>query len=321
VLFDGIVPNDIAQGNTGDCWFLAATATYAEYPNGIRGLFKEQEKSEDGSYTVKLYNYGTDDWEDVTIDDYIPVGPDGTPAFTKPNGDEMWVMLLEKAFAKFVGSYAAISGGNPGYAWIAFSGITAGHMYWPPSKSPTGDWLHLHFDADKTLQQYGEKDPMNLGFYYGPQYGDDGTIESMFGILLQVYTSNDVAACTWFGGNGLVPKHVYSFIGIWSDPDETTKLLAFRNPYAWDSDEWQGDWGDNSDMWEERSDLKEKLNPSSGPYADGIFWMDEEDFERNVESIMVWPVEGLSRAGTTAGGSAMRSLMSVFGAQKPPIGA
>ena len=47
------------------------------------------------------------------VDDMIPVTR-GTcaPIFAKPHGKELWVALLEKAFAKFVGSYSALDGGH-----------------------------------------------------------------------------------------------------------------------------------------------------------------------------------------------------------------
>lgn len=45
------------------------------------------------------------EWVWVEIDDYIPC-KQGTkdPKFAQPHGNELWVMLLEKAFAKFCGS-------------------------------------------------------------------------------------------------------------------------------------------------------------------------------------------------------------------------
>ena len=50
---------------------------------------------------------------EVVVDDYIPVTPQNTPLFAKPaGGREIWVMILEKAWAKLHGSYGAIVGNN-----------------------------------------------------------------------------------------------------------------------------------------------------------------------------------------------------------------
>eukprot|EP00929_Paragymnodinium_shiwhaense_P009503 TRINITY_DN113699_c0_g1_i1.p1 TRINITY_DN113699_c0_g1~~TRINITY_DN113699_c0_g1_i1.p1 ORF type:complete len:360 (+),score=49.61 TRINITY_DN113699_c0_g1_i1:39-1118(+) len=293
-LFKGILPCDVMQGNTGDCWLLAAIAAYAEYPSAVRKLFSHEEKSEDGCYTVSLYDMEAGDWESLEIDDLIPTAGK-RPAFAKPNGGELWVMLLEKAFAKFVGSYAAISGGNPAYAFIAFSGCTDGLSYWPPTepRNTTGSWLRLHVDCQKAVDEGKAKDPMGLGFWYGPQYGDDAEVEDIFAVMFEAYSNNYVAACTWKNGNnGLVVKHVYSFIGIYDNGDGI-RLLAFRNPYAWNSDEWLGDWSDKSSKWEEHPDLKEELLGDGD--ADGVFWMSLEDFEANVGAVILWPIEGLTR--------------------------
>jgi calpain-15 len=49
--------------------------------------------------------------------------------------------------------------------------------------------------------------------------------------------------------------------------------LKVRNP--WGKHEWNGDWGDQSDLWTD--ELKQMLNYEEAD--DGIFWMNFEDFK------------------------------------------
>jgi calpain-15 len=53
----------------------------------------------------------------VTVDDYFPCHPDGGPIFSICKGSELWIMILEKAYAKLHGSYLSLRGG---YAIEAF---------------------------------------------------------------------------------------------------------------------------------------------------------------------------------------------------------
>ena len=57
------------------------------------------------------------------MDDRIPCRR-GTrePLFAKPHGAELWTMVLEKAVAKFCGSYAALAGGFSVWAWQVMTG-------------------------------------------------------------------------------------------------------------------------------------------------------------------------------------------------------
>ena len=56
------------------------------------------------------------------------------PLFAKPNGNELYVLLLEKAFAKFAGSYSKLIGGCECYAWGNMTGETA-QQAWVPQKN------------------------------------------------------------------------------------------------------------------------------------------------------------------------------------------
>jgi hypothetical protein len=139
-VFQGsISANDIKQGQLGDCWFLSTVATLTEFPNLIKEMFQDdfiqQGSTEDrenagvstvGLYHLRFYKGGIETI--VRVDDYFPCGsgpnmPDCYgPLFSKSNGDELWVMLVEKAFAKIHGSYIAIEAGQPHEALMDLTG-------------------------------------------------------------------------------------------------------------------------------------------------------------------------------------------------------
>lgn len=101
----------------GDCYFLCALSVIAEKSELVKRLFHNSEVSEYGLYAVWLNING--EWTSVVIDDYFPC-IDNSPAFSRANG--LWVMLLEKAYAKVYGSYLNIEGGNPAIAMRDLTG-------------------------------------------------------------------------------------------------------------------------------------------------------------------------------------------------------
>lgn len=50
-------------------------------------------------------------WKVIKLDEYFPFLKD-KPALSKSHKDELWVMLLEKAWAKLYSSYMRISSGH-----------------------------------------------------------------------------------------------------------------------------------------------------------------------------------------------------------------
>jgi hypothetical protein len=123
VLFDDtIAATDVCQGALGDCWLLAAFATLCERKTFIQNCFVTRCYNPRGKYVIRLYDQATKGFYTVTVDDYIPCDKDHRPLFTQFNGQEMWPLLLEKAYAKSKGSYAAIEGGRPLNAMIELTG-------------------------------------------------------------------------------------------------------------------------------------------------------------------------------------------------------
>lgn len=108
-LFEGkIEPNDIMQGNLGDCYLLSTLAAIAETPKRISKIFVSTETSKNGIYAVELVWRGTN--KQVILDDYIAVDKKNEPYFLKSRNNELWVCLLEKAWAKLHRTYHRLDG-------------------------------------------------------------------------------------------------------------------------------------------------------------------------------------------------------------------
>ena len=108
VFGNGIMPTDIKQGALGNCYFLAVLAGLAEVPDRVGSRFITQELNPSGIFLVTFFVNGV--ITPVVVDDYFPCYK-GEPVFSKTHRNELWVMLLEKAWAKLHGSYERIEAG------------------------------------------------------------------------------------------------------------------------------------------------------------------------------------------------------------------
>jgi len=74
----------------------------AEVPDRITECFINQTVNKAGIYLMKFWINGVE--TPVIVDDYFPTR-NGKCAFAACKGDEMWVSILEKGWAKLHGSY------------------------------------------------------------------------------------------------------------------------------------------------------------------------------------------------------------------------
>ena len=101
---------DILQGRIGDCYFLSAISGLAEKDYRIKAIFPNLDMNKNGIYMARILHKGV--FQEVVVDDYFPVSKydhhimGANPA----KGEEIWVMILEKCWAKLFGSYEAIDG-------------------------------------------------------------------------------------------------------------------------------------------------------------------------------------------------------------------
>jgi hypothetical protein len=251
-VFEGkIEADDVQQGNLGICYFLSGIAALAEFPQLIDELIRTKEANEKGYYEVLLFIDGK--WVIVPVDDYFPCDKySGKLKFTRTNGKEIWVILIEKAWAKVNGGYINISGGWTSEALVTISSFAC------------SKFAHKSANLDRFWAQITEADDSNDIMCCGTPSNID---------------------LVHYEKVGLTPGHAYTLISAKSilHQGKKIRLVLVRNPhgrYYGVNTEWKGDWSDYSKLW--TPELREHLHFQSKD--DGTFWMSYEDYLKYFES-------------------------------------
>ena len=239
IFVNDISIDDVLQGYLGNCYFMSSLAAMTNIPQLICQLFRTFQINKNGCYEIGLNIEG--EWQIILLDDYFPCSKKTKiPIFAKPNGPELWAMLLEKAWAKINGGYLNITGG---YASEVLSVYTSFPI-------ETFDLLIKDIDIIwKDLKKAFE----------------DGHI---------------ITCCSKFDNEiekyGLISGHTFTVTNLVEGyvNKKYTRLIRLRNP--WGYKEWIGDWSDHSKLWTEEA--KKELNINLHIEDDGEFFMSFEDF-------------------------------------------
>eukprot|EP00039_Didymoeca_costata_P030994 m.32593 g.32593 ORF g.32593 m.32593 type:complete len:750 (+) comp8429_c0_seq2:165-2414(+) len=246
-VFEGIHPDDIQQGALGDCYFLGALACLAEDPKRIEKLFVTKDINKEGKYTVEFYKVGQK--VTVTVDDWFPcVSESGGPAFSRAKGNELWVLIMEKAWAKVHHNYLNVEAGRIGNALGDLTGAPHTDILWREE----GDGL-----GTGTL---------NVDEVWGKLLAAEGRSFPSAASVPDIVTRDMEKEF------GLVEKHAYSILDVRELQGGSLRLIKCRNP--WGHGEWKGDWSDKSPLW--TSALKREVDFVDED--DGSFWMAFKDF-------------------------------------------
>ncbi|ELU08109.1 hypothetical protein CAPTEDRAFT_90023 [Capitella teleta] len=243
---DGTTRFDVEQGGAGTCWFLSILSSLADNGEAIKQIIPDDaypigSDKYSGLFHCKLWRFGQ--WVDVYVDDLLPVklyGSEFKLWGAKSTDDrEMWVSLMEKAFARFKGGYANVYGGLPGDAFTTLTGGVA-------------ELVEIQ-DTDAATLYSRMKNALSCG-------------------------SIITCSCPVNGIKGLVGNHAYTITGTFriNHRAQSKMLLRLRNPWG-TKGEWKGDWSDKSYLWNDVTDsVKEKMKVNKK--MDGEFWMTMADF-------------------------------------------
>ncbi|KAF9009888.1 hypothetical protein BDQ17DRAFT_1347079 [Cyathus striatus] len=258
------------NGALGDCWFMSALATVSSCTKLIEKFCVERDEAV-GVYGFIFFKNNA--WVNVIIDDLLYTR---TPKYEELKRDEQelyhfdkeaynksarrggkqlyfaksgndgetWVPLLEKAYAKLHGCYAAISGGwdceaiedMTGYVFVPVNDILDTDRFW------TEELLRVNKDR-------------LFGCSFDP--------------LSQLRNGRSGSADV----QGLVGGHAYSVLRAVDCRGK--RFVVIRNP--WGKTEWNGPWSDGSKEWNGKwLEILPELGHEFGD--DGQFVMEYKDF-------------------------------------------
>ena len=167
-------------------------------------MFRTKEINKVGIYEFTFVING--EYKPIHVDDFIPCYPNsGKPCFSKANNEgEIWVELLEKAWAKLHGSYSIIIGG------------CSEEVYSRLTQKPSLTLFHA--DTDKNAFWSHIKDGSKRVY------------------IMSAATNNELSEGQL---NGLHDHHMYSVLEAFNEKDKNgndIKLIKCRNP--WGHGEW-----------------------------------------------------------------------------------
>lgn len=293
-LFDRVSQDDISFGDREESrWFLAACAAVAEFPAWIESMFgRTQELECSGRYSIRFFHPGRREFVWVRVDDFVPTKK-GSPAFSGITLEgEVWVALVEKAFAKLCGSYGNLDGGTNAFGMFYLCG-GGGAESWTRVRGHR--WRRSYTvwtgRAPKAFNRKRSEGSFQDAIYVG--------LDRLWSRLLRYSGLCYPMAVTLGHGPdevecGLLPDRAYSLISAREVPvgSRVLRMVFLRNPFG--VGKWRGRWGEESAEWEAHPAIRHALRYT--PRSDGAFWMSFADFVRHFEILDVvkkaMPVQG-----------------------------
>ena len=242
-----ISPKNIIQGSIGNCYFLTIVSGLTKFPSLIYQLFNYLSVTENCFY--ELYLNINNKISKIYLDDYFPYNiRKNKLVFCKSFNNEIWLMLLEKAWAKIKGSYYNMDNGSP-------------------------------FDVLKSLLlSSNSKEDFSYDFH---SLNDDNKKNKIWDIMVNNVNKNDNSFMICLSkGNlknkkklnnlnySIVENHFYNIINVFEE--EGKKFLLIRNPWGFNLK--------NKNYYKNKNDLEFIIDNSEE-------YIEEKEKEDNLSSL------------------------------------
>lgn len=266
---DLISPDQIKLGELGDYYFLETLARVAKQPdlvpllfdrspNYVLGQLEDSINIQSGAVVIYFYAFGRR--TPVLIDTLIPCQKYTTfPCFSHPDETSMspWFCLVEKAFAKLMGSYSNI---------IHFTPIES--IYHLFGFYPTLKYL-------RKLTKRGKSKKMSP-YQRLLKYRDQKAVMT---VSINLQRLPETVSCEDVHRNKLNPGEEYLILDIKEADDK--HFISLRDP--WKKHVWEGPYSRSSNLW--TPELQEALGANQED--ESVFWMIEDDFFNYFTSLKI----------------------------------
>ncbi|XP_066137675.1 calpain-9-like isoform X1 [Euwallacea fornicatus] len=242
----------VEAGELGDQFLLSAVASLALTPKFLDRVVPNDQGFDAGhnycgAFRFRFWHFG--EWREVIVDDRLPTHKGRLVHLHCSNSTEFWAALLEKAYAKFYGSYENLMFGS---TTKALQDLTGGIVQ---------SFGLSHQDRYLTFQVLNSAVPRSS-------------------LLIATITQDKESKRQLRLRNGLITQHAYSVTGLARvrGTSGETPLVRLKNPWA--RGEWTGAWSDRSWEWDGLT-ARDKELLSVRVANEGEFWMSFEDFARH----------------------------------------
>ena len=225
---------DVNQGEISDCWFLASLAHLAEDEEAFCRVVPGDQSFSQGKYCgmfrFRFFRFG--EWVEVVVDDRLPTRNGKLIYVRSQDENEFWSPLLEKAYAKFYGSYKALEGGDTIESAVDFTG----------GVPETMDISNLQMKQEILFNLLRKAYSNNAFMFCSLRVSYNLSVFLIFYLIVFKQNSRNTDEAV---SRGLQAKYAYTItkVVVVSSGTIDIPLIRMRNPRR-DAKEWKGAWSD-----------------------------------------------------------------------------